>query len=151
MPSRSWSRPSGIPRAVGLWRRRWEVLALIAMNFVLGPATAQEPPVLTGTWVGTWWMGKYEEPLELDLTQGRQGLIGQVRMWGYPRSDSSGPPAVVRAPVQGAVEGDRVTLAWTLPEHRPFTAELRLLSRDTLLGQAGVGAVTTGIGLHRSP
>ena len=29
--------------------------------------------------------------------------------------------------------------------------ELRTLSRDTLFGQGGVGAVTTGIGLHRSP
>ena len=73
-------------------------------------ATAQEPPVLTGTWVGTWWVGKYEEPIEFDLTQDRQDLVGQVRMWGYPRVDSSRATAIVRAPVTGTVEGQRITL-----------------------------------------
>jgi hypothetical protein len=48
------------------------------------PASAEEPAILTGTWTGTWWMGKYEEPIELELSQAREGLAGGVRVWNYP-------------------------------------------------------------------
>jgi hypothetical protein len=112
-------------------------------------AMAQEPVILTGTWVGTWWIGKYEEPIELDLTHTNANLVGRVTLWGYPRPGFSGA-SPVRAPVTGSVEGDRVQLTWGMPEHGRFRAELRLLSRTTLFGLGGPERITTGFELRRS-
>ena len=138
-------------RDAGRSIRRLVALGVLATGVLQGlSATAQEPPVLTGTWVGTWWIGKYEEPIEFDLTQGRQDLVGQVRMWGYPRADSSQATEIVRAPVIGTVEGQRVTLTWTMPEQSQFSVELTLLSPSKLFGLGGAGSMTTGFGLHRS-
>lgn len=141
----------GARRDAGRWLRRLGALAVLTTGVLQGlPAMAQEPPVLTGTWVGTWWIGKYEAPIELDLTQARQDLVSQVRVWAYPRADSSRATAIVRAPVTGTVEGHRVTLTWTMPEQSQFSVERTRLSQDKLFGLGGVGAVTTGFGLHRS-
>jgi hypothetical protein len=132
--------------------RRWTALAILAVGVLVGvPAVAQEPVVLTGTWIGTWWIGKYEEPVELYLTQTRQDLAGQVVLWGYPRAGASPAPAAVRAPITGTVDGPRARFTWTTPEHGQFWVELTILSQDRLFGLGGVGATTAGFGLHRSP
>jgi hypothetical protein len=132
--------------------RRLTVLALLTAGVLMGlPAAAPEPRMLTGTWAGTWWMGKYEEPIEVDLTQARNDLVGHVTLWGYPRAGSSGAAAPVRAPLTGWVEGHRVQLTWTMPEQDQFSVELTLLSPDRLFGLGGRGSITTGFELRRSP
>ena len=131
-------------RAIGL-------LTLTAAMLLGRPAMAQEPVSLTGTWVGTWWIGKYEEPIELDLTHTNGNLVGRVTIWNYPRLGFSGAAALpVRAPVEGTVEGDRVQLTWAMPEHGQFRAQLTLLTRTTLFGLGGPGQITTGFELSRS-
>jgi hypothetical protein len=115
------------------------------------PAIAEEPVMLTGTWVGTWWIGKYEEPVELDLTHTNWNLTGRVTLWGYPSSAGSAAAASpVRALVTGTIAGDRVQLTWAMPEQGEFRAELTLLSRMTLFGLGGPGHITTGFELRRS-
>jgi hypothetical protein len=111
---------------------------------------AQEPASLTGSWVGTWWMGKYEEPIELDLAHTNASLVGHVTLWGYPRPGFSGAASPVRARVTGTVDADRVELSWAMPEHGRFQAGLRLLSRTTLFGAGGPEHITTGFELRRS-
>jgi hypothetical protein len=130
--------------------RRLTALAVLTAGVLLRlPAAAQEPPLLAGTWAGTWWMGKYEEPVELALTQSRKELAGHVTLWAYPRTGSPGGAATVRAPVTGTLDGHRVQLSWTMPEHGQFSVELTFLSRDHLFGLGGVGPVTTGFELRR--
>jgi hypothetical protein len=132
--------------------RRRTALAILAVGVLVGvPAVAQEPVVLTGTWIGTWWIGKYEEPVELYLTQTRRDLAGQIVLWGYPRAGASPVTAAVRAPITGTVEGPRARFTWTMPEHGQFWVELTILSQDRLFGLGGVGSTTAGFGLHRSP
>lgn len=53
--------------------------------------------------VGTWWMGQYEEPLELDLSYARRDLVGHVTLWEYLKAGSSGAAATVGPPVTGTV------------------------------------------------
>jgi hypothetical protein len=131
--------------------RRLIVLVVLAADVLLRvPSAVPEPHVLTGTWVGTWWMGKYEQAIELDLSQARRDLVGHVTLWGYPRAGSSDGTATVRTPVTGTVEGDGVQLVWTIPERGQFSVKLTLLSPDTLFGLGGVGSITTGFELHRS-
>jgi hypothetical protein len=131
--------------------RRVLVLVLLGAGVLLcGPSAAAEPHVLTGTWVGTWWMGKYEEPIELDLSQARRDLVGHVTLWGYPRVGAPDGAATVRTAVTGTVEGDGVQLIWTIPERGQFLVKLTLLSPDRLFGLGGVGSITTGFELHRS-
>lgn len=113
-------------------------------------ALAEEPVILTGTWVGTWWMGKYEEPIELNLTQANTGLVGRVTLWGYPRSGATGVASPVQAPVTGTVDGPRVRLTWTTPEQSQFWAELTVTSHDVLFGLGGAERITTGFELRRS-
>lgn len=113
-------------------------------------AVAEEPVTLTGTWVGTWWMGKYEEPIELNLTQANTGLVGRVTLWGYPRSGATGTAGPVQAPVQGTVEGPRVRLTWTTPEQGQFWVELTVQSQDTLFGLGGAERISTGFELRRT-
>jgi hypothetical protein len=149
------SEPSGVSRGahgiIALLRAFGLLTFTVAM--LLGrPVAAQEPIVLTGTWVGTWWIGKYEEPIELDLTHTDANLVGHVTIWNYPRLGFSGAAATpVRAPVEGTVEGDRVQLTWAMPEHGRFRAELTLLTRTTLFGLGGPGQITTGFELSLSP
>lgn len=128
-------------------------LALVVLMIGLllpAAAGADEPIILSGTWVGTWWMGKYEEPIELNLVQANTGLVGQVTLRGYPRSGATGVVAPVQAPVTGSVEGSRVRLTWTTPEQGPFWVDLTVRSRDTLFGFGGAERTTTGFELRRS-
>ena len=132
---------------------RLRVVAVMAAAiglFLCLPVTAQEPAVLTGTWAGTWWMGKYEEPVELDLTQTRGDLAGRVSVWNYPGAGASDGRMPVRAPVTGTVDGRRVRLSWTMPQHGAFTVELTLLTPDQLFGAGGPGVTTAGFDLRRS-
>jgi hypothetical protein len=133
------------------WRGRLTVLVVLtAVVSLCLPSAAQEPLVLTGTWAGTWWMGKYEEPIELDLTQTRGALAGHVTLWGYPAAGSSGAATTVRAPVTGTVQGQRAQLTWTLPKQLPFSVELTPLTADRLFGLGGAGSITAGFELQRS-
>jgi hypothetical protein len=130
------------PRAVGF------VVALAIGALVTMPVAAQEPPVLTGPWIGAWWMGKYEKPVELELTQTRGEVTGQVMMWGYPGTGVA--DAAVRAAVTGTVDGRRVRLSWILPQQGRFSVELTLLTPDRLFGAGGPGFTTAGFDLRRS-
>ena len=153
------ARASEVPCAsrsdggAGTPRRASALLALTAAMLLGLPAVAsltaraQEPVVLTGTWVGTWWIGKYEEPVELELTHAKTTVVGRVTLWGHP---GAGPAAPVRAPVTGTIDGDRVQLTWAMPEQGQFRAELTLVSRTTLFGLGGPGHITTGFDLRRS-
>ncbi len=144
------TRPDG---GAGTPRRATALLALTAAMLLGFPAVAsltaraQEPAILTGTWVGTWWIGKYEEPVELELTHAKTTVVGRVTLWGHP---GAGPAAPVRAPVTGTIDGDRVQLTWAMPEQGQFRAELTLVSRTTLFGLGGPGHITTGFELRRS-
>jgi hypothetical protein len=145
-------RPTPWPPAgdAGRGRRRLTALAALTAGVLLSaPAATQEPPVLTGAWVGTWWLGKYEQPIELDLTETRGDVVGHIVIWGYPGVGSSPAGAAVRAPVIGSIEGPRVQLTWTMPQGQA-SAELVLLSPDRLFGLGAVGSTTTGFGLHRA-
>jgi len=124
-------------------------LAVLAAWAVLGPlhGHAQEPVTLTGAWVGTWWMGKYEEPIEMELVQ-RGGLVsGRVAMLGYP---GAGDPAGAAAYIEsGRLDGDRLELVWPMGGKR-FTATLTPTAPATLMGLGGEeGQVTTGFELRR--
>ena len=129
-------------------RRQIMVAAFAAVWLLASSAAAQEPPMLAGTWVGTWFMGKYEQPIEFELTQRSTDLVGRVTLWGYP--GSTGPASMVRTPVTGTVEADRVRLSWAMPERGQFSAELTLASAGTLRGLGGIGQITTGFELSRS-
>jgi hypothetical protein len=115
-----------------------------------GALHAQEPFSLTGTWTGTWWMGKYEEPVELTLQQTREELAGHVTMWGYPTAGAASAPSTVRSAVTGRIEGTRVQLSWPVPDRGGFAVELTLTDPGTLFGAGGLDAITTGFGLTRS-
>jgi hypothetical protein len=142
----------GIPvRLTAPWLRRLTALVILASGAVLAlPAPAQEPILLTGNWAGTWWIGKYEEPVELDLVQTRMDLAGEITLWAYPDPGLSRTTSTVRAPVTGTVDGHRVLLAWTMPGRGQFSAQLTLLSPNSLHGIGGVEGITTGLGLSRS-
>ncbi len=126
------------------------LVVLAAQALLCLPSVAEEPLVLTGTWAGTWWMGKYEQPVEVRLAQTRETLAGHVTLWGYPGAGASGAAAAVRAPVTGTVEGRRVQLTWMLPDQRPFSVEFTPLTQDRLFGLGGAGSVTAGFDLQRS-
>ena len=100
--------------------------------------------------MGTWWLGKYEQPIELDLTETRGDVVGHIVIWGYPGAGSSPAVAAVRAPVIGSIKGPQVQLTWTMPQQGQASAELVLLSPDRLFGLGAVGSTTTGFGLHRA-
>jgi hypothetical protein len=120
------------------------LLALALLAGGLCPAVAQEPVRIAGTWAGTWWMGKYEEPIELELVQSAATVSGRVAMLGYPGAGEG-----VTVPLTGRVEGDRLTLAWQVGERR-FTAALTLAAPRTLRGLGGEGGrVEVGLELTR--
>ena len=100
--------------------------------------------------MGTWWMDKYEEPIELELRQAREGLAGGVRVWNYPGAVGSDGGMPVRASVTGTVDRRRVRLSWTMPQHGRFSVELTLLTPDQLFGSGGPGATTAGFELRRA-
>jgi hypothetical protein len=56
----------------------------------------------------------------------------------------------VRASVTGTVDGRRVRLSWTMPQHGRFSVELTLLTPDQLFGAGGPGATTAGFELRRA-
>jgi hypothetical protein len=139
--------------ALGARRRLLRTIALVALAtgaLLSSSVSAEEPAVLTGTWTGTWWMGKYEEPIELDLTQAREDLAGGVRVWNYPAAGASDGGMPVRASVSGTVDGRRVRLSWAMPQHGRFSVELTLLTPDQLFGSGGPGATTAGFELRRA-
>jgi hypothetical protein len=112
-----------------------------------GYAHEQEPLNVTGTWVGTWWMGKYEEPIELELVQDGGSLSGRVAMLGYPGGGESAADAAVT--VTGRLEGDRLALVWQVGERR-FTAVLTLAAPRPLVGLGGEGGrIELGLELSR--
>jgi hypothetical protein len=125
------------------WRaaRRFLVLVLRAAGL---QAAAQEPARVAGTWAGTWWMGKYEEPIELELAQSGGTVSGRVAMPGYPGAGEG-----ATATLTGRVDGDRLALAWQVGERR-FTAALTLVAPRTLRGLGGEGGrVEVGLELTR--
>jgi hypothetical protein len=123
------------------------VLALALLVAGLHPAAAEEPVRVAGTWVGTWWMGKYEEPIELELVQDGGSLSGRVAMLGYPGAGESAADAAVT--VTGRLEGDRLALVWQVGERR-FTAVLTLAAPRTLVGLGGEGGrIELGLELSR--
>ena len=102
------------------------MLALVV--WMAAPVTSQaEPMDLTGRWVGTWWFGKYEEPVELTLAQSGEQLEGIVALTADPRG--SGP-----VPVTGVVKDGRATVRWVVPGTMSFAAELRLDPSGVLFG-----------------
>jgi hypothetical protein len=140
-------------RAPGARRRLPRLIAFVALAtgaLLSASATAQEPAVLTGAWTGTWWMGKYEEPIELEVSQTRGELAGRVSVWNYPGTGASDAGVPVRASVTGTVDGRRVRLSWAMPHHGRFSVELTLLTPDQLFGAGGPGATTAGFELRRA-
>ncbi len=129
----------------------------MAIAFIVGsvalhsPVYGQEPVNVTGKWVGTWWTGKYEEPVELKLIQVDAELFGRVSMWGYPDPSGDGIASGFEAPVTGKVEGSWLTLNWALPGHRPFAAKFTLSAHGTLIGLGGsVEGITSSFELSRT-
>src|SRR5262245_19608756 len=107
--------------------------ALVAFATSVAAAKAPEPVWLEGTWVGTWWMGKYEEPVELVLSQRGAALWGRIAMFGYPGAGAREAPMPIEA---GWLDGDRLVLVW-LNEGRRFTATLSLAAGEMLVGLGG--------------
>jgi hypothetical protein len=129
------------------------LIAVVVLGLVgLAPAAAaqapSEPLDLAGTWAGTWWMGKYEEPAELVLAQDGARLSGTVALAGDAIAD---PRTVVeRVTVTGEVAGRRARLQWTVVGRSTFTAELTLSPSGVLMGVGGdVHGLTTGFTLMR--
>jgi hypothetical protein len=133
----------------------WKLIVALALGLacVEAPASAggpDEPLQLTGTWAGTWWMGKYEQPAELNLVQAGGRLTGTVVLEGVPVTESH---AAAAAPVSvtGEVDGDRARLRWTVTGSLPFTAELSLSPAGVLMGLGGdARGLTTGFTLTRA-
>jgi hypothetical protein len=118
--------------------------ALALLTAGLHQATAQEAVRVAGTWAGTWWMGKYEEPIELELVQNGSAVSGRVAMLGYPGAGDGTTDALT-----GRLEGNRLALAWQVGERR-FTAALTLAAPRTLVGLGGEGGrVEVGLELSR--
>jgi hypothetical protein len=121
------------------------VFVALALAMLMGGAAAAqaEPMDLTGRWVGTWWIGKYEEPVELTLVQGGEQLEGIIALTADPRG--SGP-----VPVTGAVKDGRATVRWLVPGTLPFAVELRLDPSGGLFGLGGdAHGLSTGFVLWR--
>jgi len=124
--------------------------ALLLLTASFTGAGAQEPVHLGGTWVGTWWMGKYEEPIEMELVQSGALVSGRVAMLGYPGAGDPGGPSGDAALIQsGRLDGDRLELVWPMGGKR-FSARLTPTAPGTLMGLGGEeGQVTTGLELRR--
>jgi hypothetical protein len=125
-----------------------KLLAIVTLALIVLMAgttvTHAEPMDLTGRWVGTWWFGKYEEPVELTLVQGGEQLEGIVALTADPRG--SGP-----VPVTGVVKDGRATVRWVVPGTMPFAAELRLDPSGVLFGLGGdANGLSTGFTLWRA-
>ena len=128
------------------------ILAMLALALVpsvpLAWAQMRDPVRLEGSWSGTWWMGKYEEPIEIELLQRGESFSGRVSMLGYPagHDENLSESAAIQ---DGWIDGDRVVLAWSMGARR-FTASLRFTSAGTLMGLAHEdGRVATGLQLDR--
>jgi hypothetical protein len=132
--------------------RRILVALALGLTFLASVASAgspDEPLELSGTWAGTWWMGKYEQPAELSLVQTGGRLTGTVVLEGVPLADSR----VAAAPVSvtGEVDGSRARLRWTVAGSLPFTADLTLSGAGVLTGLGGdARGLTTGFTLTRT-
>jgi len=122
------------------------LLLVIEPGMSVASAQGHEPVWLEGTWVGTWWMGKYEEPIEIMLSQRGVGLSGQVAMLGYPGAGGREGPFPIES---GSLDGNRLMLVWLI-EGRRFTAELSLATPGMLIGLGGEdGQIAAGFGLNR--
>jgi hypothetical protein len=132
--------------------RRIIVALALGLTCLASAASAggpDEPLELSGTWAGTWWMGKYEQPAELILVQTGGRLTGTVVLEGVPRADS--PAAAAPVSVTGEIDGSRARLRWTVVGSRPFTAELTLSRTGVLMGLGGdARGLTTGFTLMRT-
>jgi len=125
------------------------ILALTLLAAAARGVPAQEPPSLGGTWVGTWWMGKYEEPIEMELVQSGTTLSGRVAMLGYPGADGDGGLTAPAVTLTGRLDGDRLVLVWLVGQ-RHFTAALTPAGPRTLVGLGGEGGrVVVGFELNR--
>lgn len=106
---------------------------------------------LTGMWIGTWWTGKYEEPMRLELVQEGERLAGTVMLEADPRAEAADGPAPRPLRVTGVVSGRQANLVWVIGGTVPFTAELTLTSGGVLMGLGGdVQRITTGFTLRRA-
>jgi hypothetical protein len=113
-------------------------LVLVVVAVALVGAHAQEPARFDGRWTGTWWMGKYEEPIEMELLQQGAVVSGRVVMLGYPRADpdeQSGRGMPIR---DGRIDGDRLVLVWHMGA-RSFTLTLTRATAGSLVGLVGLG------------
>jgi hypothetical protein len=141
-------------------QRRARVMVVLAL--LLGgpgadaPGWAQEPVRLSGMWTGTWWMGKYEEPIELELIQTGTTLSGGIAIFGYPEPDwvrSGGAGrnlSEAPVPVTGQLDGDRIVLAWPMSGGRHFRATLTVGASGALFGLGGEGdQIAFGLELTR--
>ncbi len=109
------------------------VLGIVLFAAALAGAQAPEPVSLGGTWAGTWWMGKYEEPIEMELVQRGDVLSGRVAMFGYPGIGRGGDLSDTALIQSGRLDGNRAELAWLMGGRR-FTATLTFTARGTLFG-----------------
>jgi hypothetical protein len=128
--------------------------ALVALGSVLlvvagSAAEPSEPVSVDGAWIGTWWMGKYEEPIEMELVQRGEVISGRVSMSGYPGgapAEHGSENAVIE---RGRLDGEQVTLTWRIGG-RSLTATLAVIRPGALSGLGGEdGRVTAGFGLDR--
>jgi hypothetical protein len=124
-------------------------LALLLTSLASG-GWAMEPIRLGGMWVGTWWMGKYEEPIEIEIVQTGTSLSGRVAMFAYPGDRRSETLTGTPLPLTGRVDGNRLVLVWLFTEGQQFTATLTVAGPDTLVGLGGeAGQVAVGLELTR--
>jgi hypothetical protein len=138
-------------RGAGWGRGLAAIVAILTVVAVRLPAAGQEPPDLTGKWIGTWWMGKYEEPVELDLVQTAGDLSGKISVWGYPALEQGRRGSSVDGVVSGTVEGRRAHFTWITADNRRGDVELTLSDRGTLSGRgADSGGIRTGFELMRA-
>jgi hypothetical protein len=95
-------------------------------------------------------MGKYEEPIELELVQRGASVSGTVAMVGYPGTEGGPERGDAPLALTGRLEAGRLTLAWRSGARR-FTAELTLAGPGRLVGLGGEnGQVTVGFLVERT-
>lgn len=124
-------------------------LASVVLATRLAAADPSEPVSLGGIWIGTWWMGKYEEPIEMELIQRGAVVSGRVAMSGYPTlgaAEHSSESALID---DGRLDGEQLVLMWRIGGRR-VTATLALTAAGTLSGLGSEdGQITTGLALDR--
>jgi hypothetical protein len=124
-------------------------LALVLLATLIAAAEPSEPVSVAGHWIGTWWMGKYEEPIEMELVQRGGAISGRVAMSGYPGVDPAEPSSEYAVIEDGRLDGEQLVLMWRIGGRR-LTATLGLVRPGALVGLGSEdGQVTTGLGVDR--